>query len=102
MRILCFFQVLCVLVSCSSSAFENNAQGEWIVGSEKDQLAIIESQFRGFDNAMVETGYRYQEMFWGGLDGNWEYANYELNKMELAIKQGIERRPKQGESASFF
>lgn len=51
---------------------------------------------------MVETGYRYQEMFWGGLDGNWEYANYQLNKMELAIKPGIERRPKRGKSASFF
>src|SRR5690606_15846238 len=56
-------------------------------------------QFRGFDNAMVETGYRYQELYWAGQDENWEYADYQLEKIKIAIENGLERRPKRAKSA---
>lgn len=81
---------------------EKTAQGEWITGTEKKQIETIEKQFRGFDNAMVEVGYRYQELYWAGQDENWEYADYQLSKIKLAIENGLERRPKRAKSAEHF
>lgn len=78
------------------------AQGEWIRGTENEQIKTIEKQFRGFDNAMVEVGYRYQELYWAGHDENWEYAEYQLSKIQLAIENGLERRPKRAKSAEYF
>lgn len=86
------------MISCNSET----AEGQWIVGNEKQQIKTIEKQFRGFDMAMVETGYRYQELYWAGQDQNWEYAQYQIEKIEKAIKNGLERRPKRAESAQFF
>ena len=65
-------------------------------------MQAIEKHFRGFDMAMLETGYRYQELYWAGQDENWEYADYQLSKIELAIKNGLERRPKRATSAAQF
>lgn len=78
------------------------AQGDWIKGTEQEKLETIEGQFRGFDMAMVETGYRYQELYWAGQDGNWEYADYQLEKIRKAISNGLERRPKRARSAEHF
>jgi hypothetical protein len=71
-------------------------------GTEKEQIKTIEKQFRGFDNAMVETGYRYQELYWAGQDQNWEYANYQIDKIKIAIENGLERRSKRAKSAEHF
>jgi CRISPR/Cas system CSM-associated protein Csm2 small subunit len=51
---------------------------------------------------MVETGYRYQELYWAGQDQNWEYAEYQLEKIKIAIANGLERRPKRAKSAQHF
>lgn len=51
---------------------------------------------------MVETGYRYQELYWAGQDENWEYANYQLEKIKTAIENGLQRRPKRAKSAEHF
>jgi hypothetical protein len=51
---------------------------------------------------LVETGYRYQELYWAGQDQNWEYANYQLEKIKLAKENGLERRPKRAKSAEYF
>ena len=51
---------------------------------------------------MVEIGYRYQELYWGGQDANWEYANYQLSKIKKALKLGLQRRPQRAGSATFF
>ena len=91
---------LLVLLSCDSN--KNEAQGNWIKGSPQQQIQAIERQFRGFDNAMFETGYRYQELYWAGQDENWEYAGYQLEKIETAIRNGLERRPKRTASAQHF
>ncbi|MCC5917710.1 MAG: hypothetical protein JJU02_10350 [Cryomorphaceae bacterium] len=77
-------------------------QGAWIKGSEREKIKKIEKQFRGFDHAMVETGYRYQELYWAGQDENWEYADYQIEKIRVAIENGLERRPKRAKSAEHF
>jgi hypothetical protein len=90
-----------IIQSCNPTG-KKTAQGEWIKGTEEEKISIIEKQFRGFDNAMVETGYRYQELYWAGQDENWEYAKYQLEKIKIAIENGLQRRPKRAQSAELF
>lgn len=90
-----------LLFACNQSS-PKTAQGKWIKGSQEDQLKSIENQFGGFDQAMVETGYRYQELYWAGQDQNWDYAEYQLNNMKKTLDHGLERRPKRAESADSF
>ncbi len=92
--------VIMSFFACSED--KPSAQGEWIVGEEKEKITTIETQFRGFDMTMVETGYRYQELYWAGQDENWEYAQYQIQKIRKTINYGLQRRPKRSESAQHF
>lgn len=100
MRVFIAIIISVPFVACNNS--QSKTQGDWIKGTEQEKLETIENQFRGFDMAMVETGYRYQELYWAGQDQNWEYADYQLEKIEVAIKNGLERRPKRAKSAEHF
>ncbi len=74
----------------------------WLKGTLPEKHEIIAGQFRGLDVAMVETGYRYQELYWAGQDQNWEYAAYQLEKIGTVIKTALVRRPKRAPSAEPF
>lgn len=100
MKYILLLSVIAFLLSCTQK--QETAQGTWITGTEAEQINTIEKQLRGFDNAMVETGYRYQELYWAGQDQNWEYADYQLEKIKLAIENGLQRRPKRAKSAEHF
>jgi hypothetical protein len=72
----------------------------WLLdGGADDRFVRVAKQLRGFDAAMVEVGYRYSELYWAGKDENWDYATYQIEKIETAIANGIERRPKRAASA---
>jgi hypothetical protein len=94
--------VLFGFFACNEQTEHGTAQGDWIKGTQVEQIKTVEKQFRGFDHAMVETGYRYQELYWAGQDQNWEYAEYQLEKIKIAIANGLERRPKRAKSAQHF
>lgn len=100
MKIVSLAVLMLIVLSCNNN--QSNPQGDWIKGSEEEKIKTIEKQFRGFDNAMIETGYRYQEIYWAGQDTNWGYANYQLEKIKLAIENGLQRRPKRAKSAKHF
>lgn len=69
--------------------------GGWLkVLSPDKQIEAIDRQLRGFDMAMVEVGYRYSEMYFGAMEGNWDYALYTGEKLAWAMMNGFERRPK--------
>jgi len=51
---------------------------------------------------MMEVGHRHIDLYWAGQDANWGAAAYELQKMRLAIENGLERRPKRATSARPF
>jgi hypothetical protein len=74
----------------------------WLKGTPHEKLDVVAGQLRGFDMAMVEVGYRYQELYWAGLDKNWEYAAHQTEKIKQAIEYGLVRRPKRTESAEKF
>lgn len=76
-----------------------NAQGPqpggWLGKLSADkQIEAIDRQLRGFDMAMFEVNYRYTEMYFGAMEGNWDYALYTGEKMAWALENGFERRPK--------
>ena len=78
------------------------AQGEWITGTEENQLEKIEEHFQGFGKAMWEVSYRYKELYVAGKNKNWGYAEHHIEEMEEAIELGLERRPKHKEAAEHF
>lgn len=68
--------------------------GGWLSALPTDkQIEAIDRQLRGFDTAMLEVGYRYTEMYFGAMEGNWDYALYTGEKIAWALENGFERRP---------
>tara|TARA_B100000678_G_scaffold290693_1_gene304318 strand:- start:3184 stop:3660 length:477 start_codon:yes stop_codon:yes gene_type:complete len=101
MKWLIYILTAFLLSSCGEKQ-QQIVEGNWIKGTEQEKIETIENQFRGFDMAMVETGYRYQELYWAGQDENWEYADYQIEKIRKAIENGLKRRPKRAKSAEHF
>jgi hypothetical protein len=103
-RIFTIFYILTfIFISCNNGQ-NNEAAGTdgWLEGDQQEKFNTVAKHLRGFDMAMVETGYRYTELFWAGKDENWEYADYQLEKIRTAIENGLERRPKRAASAKPF
>lgn len=72
----------------------------WLLaGTNDERFARVAKHLRGFDAAMVETGYRYGELYWAGQDENWDFAKYQLEKIRTAVGNAVERRPKRARSA---
>jgi hypothetical protein len=74
----------------------------WLTGNVNKRLDLVAKHLRGFDVAMAEVGYRYAELSWAARDRNWEYAGYQLEKIQLALDNGLERRPLRAESAKML
>jgi hypothetical protein len=93
-----------VLAGCLAACGCGNPTSSptWLSRDPGEQQVQLERHLRGFDVAMVEVGHRYVELYWAGEDANWEAARYELQKMRLAIENGLERRPKRAASAQPF
>jgi hypothetical protein len=74
--------------------------GGWFKRLSPDaRVAATERQFRGFETAMAEVAYRYTEMYFGALDGNWDYAAHMAETLGGAINIGLERRPQHRKNA---
>ncbi|MEX2220859.1 MAG: hypothetical protein WEG40_03600 [Candidatus Rokuibacteriota bacterium] len=75
-------------------------KGGWYLRLAPDaRVAAIERQLRGFETAMAEVTYRYTEMYFGALDGNWGYAEHMGQTLGSALTAGLERRPQFRKSA---
>ena len=77
-------------------------ENEWLIGPAGAQLHTVERQLRGLDVTMAEIGYRFTELYYAGLDGNWDYASYQAQKIDLALRLALERRPKRAQSSQPF
>jgi hypothetical protein len=75
---------------------------DWLKGSVDERFNTVAKHLRGFDMAMMETGHRYAELYWAGMDGNWGYADYQIKKIRTTVQNGLERRPKRAASAETF
>ena len=79
------------------------AKSGWLVKLAPDaRTEAIQRQFRGFETTMAEVAYRYGEMYWGGVDGNWGYAEHMHEELGKTLELGLERRPQYRVSAETF
>lgn len=88
-----------ILFSCNK---EENPQGKWLTGTKEEQINKIEEHFRGFGVAMMEIGYRYQELYFAVKDENWGYADHHLHEIEEGFELALEKKPERANSASYF
>ena len=66
----------------------------WLVALKPDaRIPAIQRQLRGFETTMAEVSYRYGEMYFGGVEGNWDYAAHMAMTLERALRVGLERSP---------
>jgi hypothetical protein len=82
-----------------SAATVPSREPDWLQGDVDSRFQLVAKHLRGFDVAMAEVGHRYVELYWAGQDRNWAYAAYQLAKIETAVANGVERRPKRAASA---
>ncbi len=90
-----------VISSCQQDT-EKTYDTRWAGETMEEILASFESQFGGFSQAMKEVNYRYNELYWAGMDQNWGYAGYQLDKLLGATRNGFIRRPDREPSAAQF
>lgn len=95
----CAIALALLIFGCNRGESPSGGDDGWLRGSDAEKFRLVEKHFRGFDMAMVETGYRYNELYWAGYDKNWEYAGYQVEKIRTAVANGVERRPLRAESA---
>ena len=87
----------------ANSASKSRQDDElWPSGDESDQIRELAEHIGGFSVAMREVGYRYNEMYFAGIEENWRLADYHLSKLVAAIEQGETRRPRRSEDAEAF
>jgi hypothetical protein len=84
------------------SANSTPAKTDWLAGAPDAQFAQVEKHLRGLDVAMAEIGYRYGELLIASRERNWEYAQYQAEKIDLALRLALERRPKRAKSSQPF
>ncbi len=92
----------CIAACGCGSSSPRTHDATWLAAEQGERLLQLERHLRGFDVAMLEVGHRYIDLYWAGQDANWDAAAYELQKMRLAIENGLERRPKRALSAEPF
>jgi hypothetical protein len=82
-----------------SEPMEMDKGGWYLRLSPDERAAAIERQLRGFETTMAEVAYRYTEMYFGGVDGNWGYARHMADELGNAFAVGLERRPQYRKNA---
>jgi hypothetical protein len=99
-----FIASIYLMMSCQTTPGKNDQvyTTEWLGDSKQEIIDNIELQFQGFSRTMMETGYRYKELYWAGMDNNWEYADYQREHIEEAMNQGFIRRAEHRQSAQQF
>lgn len=98
------FASFILMQSCQNTSVNNDESyaAEWLGENKQEIIDNIEGQFQGFSRTMVETSYRYKELYWAGMDKNWEYAEYQREHIMEAMEQGFIRRSERIQSAQQF
>ncbi|MGY6559970.1 MAG: hypothetical protein ACXIT9_11890 [Nitritalea sp.] len=97
---------LLLVASCGNPSSEEKTSAlgldGWLSGTTEEKFEEVADQLQGFSTTMVEVSYRYSELYWAGMDENWEYAEHQLEHLEEAIELGLKRRPLRAASAEDF
>jgi hypothetical protein len=71
----------------------------WLDQMDEAPDRVVARQLRGLDVAMIEIDHRYSELYFAAQDGNWDYAEHQVEHMALAMDLALERRPHRAPSA---
>jgi hypothetical protein len=97
LAVLMTFLVMAVATSCVPTDQADDARPAgsdgWLAGTAHEKFDTLANQLGGFDQTMIEVGYRYIELYWAGQDENWDYARYQIEEMRSAMEKGFVRRP---------
>ena len=98
--------LLLSIIFFSNLLAENNysTKSNWLLNTKSDEEKFkkIQKQFRGFDLAMVEVGYRFNTLFFAIKDKNYDLAQYQLDKIKKAINNGTIRREKRRKNSELM
>jgi hypothetical protein len=97
--------LLFILISCQTKNEEKSSAvglDGWLKGNSEEKFEEVAHQLGGFSRTMVEVSYRYAELYWAGMDENWEYADHQVEHIIEAMEDGLKRRPVREESAVDF
>lgn len=98
--------LILIFLSNAVLAMQNNysTASQWLMDMDvvDDRFRAIEKQFRGFDTAMMEVGYRYEAIKKALFLHNYELASYHLQKVQVAIENGYIRRPARKEASQNY
>src|SRR3990167_6708019 len=102
--------LLIVLVGLAGCGETGQAKGDqpnpggWLLADkdQDDRFALIQRQFRGFDQPMWEVGERYVKLHEALERENPELAAYHWEKIKTTIENGVEKRPARGANAELF
>lgn len=98
-----FVMVVLMAAGCSrpDTATSVGTDG-WLAGDTNAKLATVAKHLRGNDLVMLEAAHRHHEMREAIRAENWLYASYQLEKIELIMQLGAERRPHRQPSYRVF
>ncbi len=94
--------VFAILISACQTQTDQSIESRWAGETLQEAVDRFENQFGGFDQTMIETNYRYNELYWAGIDENWGYAEYQLDEMIGNLEKGFIRRPDRQPSSVQF
>lgn len=97
-----FVALMAAVVISACQTAETRYETRWAGENLAEILVNLEDQLGGFDQTMIETNYRYNELYWAGMDENWDYARYQLDEMLGSLEKGFVRRPAREVSAGQF
>ncbi|DAB27461.1 MAG: hypothetical protein A2513_09485 [Sulfurimonas sp. RIFOXYD12_FULL_33_39] len=100
-----FFNML-IMTAAVLFASDNgySTKSNWLmdIDSANGRFEAVQKQFRGFDTAMMEVGYRYESVKKAVDEKNYELALYHWQKIKTAMQNGYVRRPAREEASRIY
>ena len=95
--------VLSLWVMAVAFLFSTQLAADWRkdAGDER-KLANLIQLVPGTAHWMVEMGERYQNLYWAAKQGQWEFAEYQVEEIEGLVRRVQLARPKRAVTAQEF
>ena len=94
--------LLCLLLSLNTVISYANGN-DWRKSDDNEKkLEKIIKVIPSTSDIMFQMGHRYKNLYWAAKQGQWEFAEYQVEEMESLMKKLIITRPKRAKTARFF
>ena len=94
--------IIVMLITLLGACTKSEPEHSWLSGDEFERIDTVAEHLRGNDLVMWEVQYRHKQLYEAIISDNPEFAVYQLKKIEVAMRKGMERRPKRKASYEWF